>query len=133
MSTYGDDVATETESSGQVSIFMSLSQFATDTMSQNGQLLTDGADIMRAWSAPIYGRLRAMVAPSLPKLYEGVYALSDELGLLADVPESSRRVALFSMMQMFSGAALTRTIPSRTRHTCTWLPPPCIPSPTPHG
>lgn len=54
--------------------------------------------------------LRAMIAPSLPLLYEGVYELTDELGLFGNVPESERRVLLYSMMHMFSGAALTRPI-----------------------
>ncbi len=54
--------------------------------------------------------LNAMIAPSLPMLYEGVFELTEELGLFADVPESSRRVVLYSMMHMFSGAALTRPI-----------------------
>ncbi|MBJ8347563.1 TetR/AcrR family transcriptional regulator [Antrihabitans sp. YC2-6] len=54
--------------------------------------------------------LRDMVAPSLPKLYEGVFELTDGLGLLADIPERSRRVTLFSMMHMFSGATLTRPL-----------------------
>ncbi len=55
-------------------------------------------------------QLREMVAPALPKLYEGVYVQTEALGLFDEIPESSRRVALFSMMHMFSGATLTRSL-----------------------
>ncbi len=51
--------------------------------------------------------LRERIAPVLPRFYAGILDRANSLGILRDVPESMREVALFSLVHMFSGAALT--------------------------
>ncbi|WP_067687567.1 TetR/AcrR family transcriptional regulator [Nocardia jejuensis] len=54
--------------------------------------------------------LRELIAPAIAKFYEGILEHTRANGLLDDVPEESRELALFSMVHMFSGAALTGSV-----------------------
>ncbi|MEU8896326.1 helix-turn-helix domain-containing protein [Nocardia sp. NPDC048505] len=57
--------------------------------------------------------LRAQIAPALPKFYDAIYRIADSLGVLEPLPEPMREIALFSMVHMFSGAALTGSVHPR--------------------
>ncbi|MBF6065827.1 TetR/AcrR family transcriptional regulator [Nocardia terpenica] len=54
--------------------------------------------------------LRAMIEPAIQKFYNGIHTHTAEIGLLDAVPESAHELALFSMVHMFSGAALTGSV-----------------------
>ncbi|MEG8184227.1 TetR/AcrR family transcriptional regulator [Nocardia terpenica] len=55
-------------------------------------------------------KLREHIAPALPMFYDGILERAKTLGALKDVPESMHEIVLFSITQMFSGAALTGSV-----------------------
>ncbi|WP_405490237.1 TetR/AcrR family transcriptional regulator [Nocardia sp. NBC_00511] len=54
--------------------------------------------------------LRKRSAPAIEKFYTGILEHTTDAGLLQDIPAESRELALFSIVHMFSGAALTGSI-----------------------
>ncbi|AFU00479.1 TetR family transcriptional regulator [Nocardia brasiliensis ATCC 700358] len=55
-------------------------------------------------------QLRTSIGPAVEQLYAGIYTQANDMGLLDAVPDSSRELALFSIVSMFSGAALTGSV-----------------------
>lgn len=58
--------------------------------------------------------LRELIAPAIGKFYDGIQAQAAASGVIDSIPDSSKELVLFSMVAMFSGAALTGSVYPRT-------------------